>query len=220
MLGARQKLSDKQERMLGFIRTFIREQGYPPTIRDIQRGCEISSTSVVDYNLHILQREGYLRRSPDISRGIELLGAGRERPRASPDTVSIPLIGYIAAGEPLPVFSGESWSLEAMETLELPTALVASKGKVYGLRVRGLSMIDALIDDGDIVLLEATGQPRDGEMVAAWLQDEKAATLKRIYREGNRVRLQPANSQMEPIYTHPENVQVQGRVVGVLRLLR
>jgi repressor LexA len=128
----------------------------------------------------------------------------------------VPVLGAIAAGEPLPVFA-ESFAQEPMETLELPQAMVGGTGQVYALKVKGHSMIDALVDDGDLVLVEPTGQARDGEMAAVWLRDEREATLKRFYREGERVRLQPANAQMAPIYAEARNVEVQGRVVGVWR---
>jgi repressor LexA len=204
---------------MDFLRGFLQQHQYPPSIREIQQGCGISSTSVVDYNLHILQREGLIRRSPDISRGIELLEAGGARARqAAPTTVPVQVIGAIAAGEPLPVFT-EGFDAEPLETLELPAAMASGAGPTYALRVKGLSMIDALIDDGDIVVLERVAEARNGDMVAVWLIDEREATLKRIYHEGERVRLEPANSQMAPIYVDAKNVEVHGRVVGVIRLL-
>lgn len=211
----RKRLSPKQQRILEFIREFYQENGLPPTVRDIQKACGISSTSVVDYNLHILQREGYLRRIPDVARGLELLEEG-VRVRS---TVRVPLMGYIAAGEPVPVPSEEGWSTQPLETLELPRELLGGERNVYALRVRGTSMIDALIDDGDVVLVEPAHEVAAGQMAVAWLRREKEATLKRFYKEGNQVRLQPANTQMEPIYQPAENVEVQGRVVGVLRML-
>ncbi|MBI2935987.1 MAG: transcriptional repressor LexA [Chloroflexi bacterium] len=213
---ATKKLSDKQGRMLDFLRSFLEGHNYPPTVRDIQRGCGISSTSVVDYNLHILQREGHIRRSPDISRGIELLEPPRTPRAVLPEVFSVPVLGTIAAGQPLPVFA-DSPAQEATETVKVPLSMVHGAGPLYALKVKGSSMIDALIDDGDVVLLEPATEVRNGEMVAVWLKAEKEATLKRFYREPDRVRLQPANSQMKPIYVAPENVEIQGRVVGVLR---
>ena len=218
MLGSGKKLSEKQSRILEYIGDYLREHPYPPSVRDIQGGCNISSTSVVDYNLRLLERDGHIRRSPEISRGIELVG-GASRQVLAPTTVSIPVIGYVAAGEPLPVFP-ESFEAEPMETLELPLSLLPQGKQIFGLRVKGQSMIDALIDDGDIVLLEATHQAQDGEMVVAWLKEEGEATLKRLYRDDGRIRLQPANSQMEPIYVDPDNIDVQGKVVGAIRILR
>lgn len=214
---AGKRLSDKQERILQFLNGFLDDHGYPPTVRDIQYGCDISSTSVVDYNLQILQRDGHIRRSPDISRGIEVVGRDRSAVARFPGPVRVPILGAIAAGQPLPVISDVS--LDNAESVELPATMVPKDRQLYALRVRGQSMIDALVDDGDVVILEPVGSVRNGEMVAAWLKNEQAATLKRVYREGDRVRLQPANSQMQPIYTDPDNVEVHGRVVTVIRNL-
>ncbi len=212
------QLSPKRRRILEYLRRYLQEHSYPPSVRDIQRGCGISSTSVVDYNLRALQREGYLKRSPDVSRGIELLEGGL---RISPGTVSVPLVGTIAAGQPLPVPDSGAWEgMTPLETLELPESLVGRREDLFALRVRGLSMIDALVDDGDIVVLEPPRQVESGDMLAIWLKVEQAATLKHLYDEGNRIRLQPANQQMEPLYTSRDNVEVQGRVVAVIRRLR
>ena len=202
--------------MLEFIREFIADNGLPPTVRDIQKACGISSTSVVDYNLRLLQREGLLRRRPDVARGIEILD---ENGRATGFLPRVPVMGYIAAGEPLPVQSSDGWSQEPLETVELPRYMADSKKELYALRVKGTSMIDALIDDGDLVLVEPSCEVRNGDMTVAWLKLEQEATLKRIYREGARVRLQPANSQMRPIYTDASNVETRGKVVAVLRNL-
>jgi repressor LexA len=211
----RKSLSARQQKILEFIRNFYQENGFPPTVRDIQKSCDISSTSVVDYNLQILQREGHIRRMPEVARGIEILEDGV---RAG-TTVYVPVLGYIAAGEPIPVPTQEGWSVEPLETLEMPQEMVRREDNVFALRVKGLSMIDALIDDGDVVLVEPTQQVSNGQMAVAWLRNEEEATLKHFYREGDRIRLQPANSQMEPIYVPAQNVEVKGRVVGVLRML-
>ena len=213
--------SPRQERMVSFIRDFIQENGLPPTVRDIQRACGISSTSVVDYNLRLLERDGHLRRRPDIARGIELQDDLSQASRRSATLTRVPVIGYIAAGEPLPVLGGESWAPEeALEIIEVPPGMLKNNRELYALKVKGTSMIDALVDDEDIVVLEPLSDAQNGEMVVARLKLENETTLKRIYMEGERVRLQPANSQMEPIYSPAENVEVQGKVVGVLRMLR
>ena len=207
--------------MIEFIRQFLLENGLPPTVRDIQRACDISSTSVVDYNLRILQREGYLRRRPDVARGIELLDDTAHSPRAIPAITRIPVVAYIAAGEPLPLLEDGGWTpRESLDTIELPTDMLRGYRNLYALKVRGTSMIDALVDDGDTVLVEPTRQAKNGEMVVARLRLENETTLKRLYQEGDRVRLQPANRQMEPITSPADNVEVQGRVVGVIRMLR
>ena len=202
------------------IREFMRENGLPPTVRDIQKACRISSTSVVDYNLRILQREGYLDRKPDVARGIELTGAGGLGVIDEPPVVRVPVVAYIAAGEPLPVLGDEGWGPgEAMDTIEVPQEMQKRKGPLYALRVRGTSMIDALVDDGDVVVVEPSQTASNGDMVVARLRLENETTLKRLYHEGEQVRLQPANSAMEPILSPADNVEVQGKVVGVIRMV-
>lgn len=214
------KLSVRQEKILSLIQEFLEEQGYPPTVRDIQYACDISSTSVVDYNLKILQKEGYIRRSPEISRGIEVLGGKRHK-----DAFSVPVMGYIAAGGPIPVPTSEGWAPDsAVDQVNVVNGMlggvkVRGTSNLYALRVRGTSMIDALVDDGDVVVIQPAESVKDGDMVVAWLKNEKEATLKRIYNDGTVVRLQPANSQMEPIFVSANNIEVQGKVVAVLRNL-
>jgi len=199
-------LSTKQQKILDFLRRFIREKDYPPSIRDIQEACGISSTSVVDYNLKALERMGYIHRDREVSRAIELLNGSGRRPRV----ISIPVVGQIAAGQPIPVPEA---SVDYSETVEITEEMARGKENIYALRVKGTSMIDALVNDGDIIILEQAGSPENGEMVAAWLKSEQEATLKRFYREGDRVRLQPANEAMEPIYTDADNIEIQGKVL-------
>jgi len=207
-------LSPKQQSILRFLRQFIEEHDYPPSIRQIQDGCRISSTSVVDYNLKKLEGSGYIRRDREVSRAIELLERGGRRPR----TMAVPIIGRIAAGQPIPVPTADTWSnLDYAESIEVTRDMVGGRSNVYGLRVKGTSMIDALVNDGDIVLMEASNTADNGDMVAVWLKREQEATLKRFYQEGSRIRLQPANEAMAPIYTDPANVEVQGKVLGAIR---
>ena len=207
-------LSPKQNSILRFIRRFIEEHDYPPSIRQIQDGCNISSTSVVDYNLKKLEGDGYIRRDREVSRAIELLERGGRRPR----TLAVPIIGRIAAGQPIPVPAADTWSnIDYSESIQVTRDMVGGRPNVYGLRVKGTSMIDALVNDGDIVLMEAATTADNGDMVAAWLKREQEATLKRFYQEGDRIRLQPANETMAPIYTDPANVEVQGKVLGSIR---
>jgi len=209
-------LSSKQQQMIDFVRQFWSDRGYPPTVRDIVSGCGISSTSVVDYNLDILQRQGYIRRHSGISRGIELL----TRPLTPEHSLQVPIIGQIAAGEPIPVPTPDTWDVTASsETMEVPEDLIRTRKGIYALKVKGSSMVDALINDGDIVLMQYVNSVENGEMAAIWLKAEKEATLKKVYREPGRVRLQPANSQMKAIYTEPDNVEIQGRVIAVIRQL-
>jgi len=207
-------LSSKQQNIIDFVRCFLVDRGYPPSIRDIVNGCEISSTSVVDYNLRILEERGYIRRHREVSRGIELLAW-------SPVLrCQVPIIGQIAAGEPTPVPTPDTWDVTASsETLEVTEDLTQGKEGVYALKVKGLSMVDALVNDGDIILMQYVNVVENGEMAAIWLKAEKEVTLKKVYVEPGRIRLQPANSQMQPIYTDPENVEIQGKVIAVIRQL-
>jgi len=207
-------LSSKQQSIVDYIRRFLVDRGYPPSIRDIVDGCGISSTSVVDYNLKILDERGYIRRHAEVSRGIELLAW-------SPiSRFQVPIIGQIAAGEPIPVPTSDTWDVAASsETLEVTEDLTQSKEGVYALRVKGTSMVDALINDGDIILMQYVNVVENGEMAAVWLKAEKEITLKKVYVEPSRIRLQPANSEMRPIYTDPENVEIQGKVIAVIRQL-
>ena len=203
------QLRPRQQAIMKFIENFLDENGYPPTVRDIQYGCDISSTSVVDYNLKGLVRGGFLRRSKEVSRGIEIVGRQRR--------VKIPVLAAIAAGQPLPVFPSDVATAIEEDAVEIEPAMAANRERLYALRVKGDSMIDALIRDGDMVVLEAQESAQPGEMVAAWLVQEEEATLKRFFPEGEKVRLQPENATMTPIYVDARNVQIKGRVIGVIR---
>lgn len=203
-------LTPKRRTILNFIARYIDEQGFAPSIADILRGCRISSPSIVQYHLDVLEKEGYIRRRPETYRSISL----RQRPKSR---IPLPLLGTIAAGEPIPVPTEDTWHTVAEEVVNVPADMLPSNIQAYALRVRGKSMIDALVDDGDIVVLEATPAAEDGQMVVAWLIDEETATLKKLYQEPGRVRLQPANPSIDPIYVDPNNLQVQGRVIAVLR---
>jgi len=209
-------LSPRQQKITDFIYRFWEDKGYPPTIRDIVAGCGISSTSVVDYNLNILEKQGYIRRHREVSRGIELVS----RSLAPGSRLQVPIIGQIAAGEPIPVPTADTWDVTAAsETLEVTKDLTRGREGVYALKVRGSSMVDALVNDGDLVLMEYVSSVENGEMAAIWLKAEKEATLKKFYAEPGRVRLQPANSQMKPMFVDPGNVEIQGRVIAVIRQL-
>lgn len=204
--------SDKQQRILEFIRSFIDEHDYPPSIRQIQDACGISSTSVVDYNLKRLENRGVIRRDREVSRAIEVLEGGGRRPRVVP----VPVVGTIAAGQAIDVPEDSAWT-DGAETIDVAPEIVRNRDNVFAVRVKGNSMIDALVSDGDVVVLEGISAAQDGEMVAALIKDQQATTLKKLYREGARVRLQPCNETMEPIYADADNVQVQGRVIHVSR---
>ena len=209
--------SDKQERILKFLETFVAQHDYPPSIRDIQAGCMISSTSVVDYNLKALESKGLIRRDREISRGIVLVG--QDKPTET-TTLRIPIMGTIAAGQPLPVPTDEGVDrAHAEETITVTKDMVrGSHGDdLFALRVKGISMIDALINDGDVVIMASATNVDDGEMAAVFLKDTNEVTLKKFFREGSKVRLQPMNASMQPIYTDINNVEVQGRVITAIR---
>jgi repressor LexA len=203
-------VSRKRQRILDFIRNFLDERGYAPTVRDIVRGCDISTSSVVQYHLDILEREGHIRRDPQVFRSIRL----STEPAQS---ASVPLMGTIAAGQPLPVPGSDTWQTLPENTLSVAESIIHGHKDVFALKVKGTSMIDALIDDGDLVIMEKTSTVADGNMAAVWLKTQQEMTLKRVYREPGRIRLQPANRQMKPFYEPAENVAIQGKVIGVIR---
>ena len=205
-------LSPKQESIVKFITQFLSDKGYPPSIRDIAAGCGISSTSVVAYNLNKLEQMGYIRRHSEISRGIEFLAKEGKR-----KLVHIPIVGEIAAGEPIPVSASDSGSFIPIGRVEVSEELIHGKEKTYALRVKGDSMQDALIGDGDIVIMQYVNTAENGDMVAAWLRREQEATLKKFYVEPNCICLKPANTKMKPIYTSPDNIEIQGKVLAVIR---
>ncbi|HEY91331.1 MAG TPA: repressor LexA [Dehalococcoidia bacterium] len=202
--------SKTRENIFTYIKKFFRDRGYAPTVRDILKGCSISSTAVVQHHLNVLEREGRIHRDPEVFRSIQLTDRS--------NTTGVPLLGIIAAGEPIPVPTSDSWQSQALETLDVPEDITQGK-QLYALRVKGLSMIDALIDDGDIVLMEPAHSAENGDMVAVWLKDEQEVTLKKFFLEEDKIRLQPANQSMKPIYQAADNVEVQGKVAAVIRKL-
>jgi repressor LexA len=227
----RKKLSERQRFILEFIRDFVREHGYAPSIREIKSAVEAeglvrtqsgnTSTSVVDYNLKALEEAGYIRRDRNKSRAIELVdSSGRNRNRQP--VYMIPVApSPIAAGSPIPVLEDIRMGATTEDQVEVTGDFLGRHAShidsLYALRVKGTSMIDALINDGDLVIMEPRETAENGQTVAVWLKAEQEATLKRFYMEDGRVRLQPANTTMMPIYTDPDNVEIKGRVVGVIR---
>ena len=206
-------LTERQQAILDHIRDFIRKNAYPPSIREIMTALGISSTSVVNYNLNALVREGYITRHKELARGIRLVDQSEVRVGLA-DLVRVPLLGRIVAGDPVPV---PDEAFDPGEYIELTRDIIKDEDGIYALQVSGESMIDALINDGDIVIMRHQADVRNGDLVAVWLKDEKETTLKRFYHEGKQVRLQPANPYMAPIYTDPGNVEVQGKVIMVIR---
>jgi repressor LexA len=206
------KLSERQKNILKYIEDYVDERGYPPSIREIGDKVGISSTSVVDYNLRVLEREGRIRRDREVSRGLELVGGQRAHRQAAPRVVRIPVKGRIAAGLPIEAIEDPD------DYVELPVGSVPDN--CFALRVRGTSMIEDHIDDGDLVLVRPQPSVDNGDIAVAIVNDATengGATLKRFYREGPTVRLQPRNPAMQPILVPAEQVEVRGKVVKLLR---
>ncbi|MGQ0736542.1 MAG: transcriptional repressor LexA [Acidobacteriota bacterium] len=199
-----QPLTKRQREILDYLNEFIQQHGYAPSLEEIGRRFSLSSLATVHKHLTNLQDKGFIRRAWNRSRSVELLpsrGAGR--------AVEVPLLGYVAAGMPIEAVAGT-------ESIAIPESLISGKRDTYVLRVHGDSMIDEQIRDGDWVIVEDRKSADNGEMVVALIGGHEA-TLKKFFRENGRVRLQPANPALQPIYVHPDEVQVQGVVVGVMR---
>lgn len=220
----RSKLSDRQRNILRFMETYLDAHGFPPTIREIGEATGINSTSVVNYNLNKLVDAGHLSREARASRGLRLVKNGRGKGAAQPvqaanKFIRVPLVGQIVASAPvaIPEDMDRTYIDDPIEVM--PSMLQgAPESEVFALKVKGDSMIDAMISDGDIVLFRKQEMAHNGEMVAVWLPDRSETTLKYFYRENeNTIRLQPAHPTMEPIFVHPSNCRVQGRVLSVLR---
>ena len=211
---ASKELRPRQKAMLEFIRQFIDENDYPPTIREIGAAVGISSTSVVNYNLDQLERKGFIIRNREVSRGLRLTDTqfGRR-------VRTVPFYGEIAAGEPLPVPDDPQ---QVDEAVAVPADMLPSTGDFFALKVKGQSMIDALVDDGDIILVRSQPQVETKEMAVVEIIDEtneSGATLKYFYNLGDKVELRPANPDpaYQPIIVPTEKVRVRGKVIGVIR---
>lgn len=204
-------LTERQRDILNFIRDFQRQRGVAPTHREICDHFGFSSYGTVYKHLSLLEKKGLIRRDWNQKRGVELVEEEKHAaPAAPPDAPGVrdlPLFGYIAAGRPLGVEVSD-------ETIPVPEHLT-SRGENYVLKVRGDSMIEDGILDGDLVIISRRERAENGEMVVANVNGE--VTLKRLYHDGERVRLQPANSAMSPIFAPARDVMVQGVVVGLMR---
>ena len=235
-------LSERQRKILQFIVSFVSENEFPPTIREIGEQVGISSTSVVNYNLAKLEELGLISRRKEVSRGLSLnwdrlneltpsLASGvsaqplppmpsvRHNGHEStlPAMMRIPVLGAIAAGQPIQV---EAKAPETTDDwVELPDGVIKARGPLFALRVKGDSMIDASVLNGDVVVLRQQETANDGEMVAAWIEGDEETTLKYLYREGRNVRLQPANPSYAPIIRPANKVRINGRVVYIVRSL-
>jgi repressor LexA len=204
-------LSHRQRQMLEFIGQHLALNDRPPTNREIGQAMGIVSTGHVDYHLSILAKKGYVEREANTSRGLKLTAAADPHPRKR--VHHVPVQGLIAAGAPIEAVSDPN------DAIELSGDFAAQDA--YALRVRGKSMIEDLIDDGDLVIVSPSDTADNGDMVVALLtsaaSEHGEATLKRYYRERDRIRLQPSNQSMHPIYARPQDVQVQGKVIALIR---
>jgi repressor LexA len=198
-------LTKRQREILDYLGDYSGDNGYAPSFEEIARKFNYNSLATVHEHLSNLERKGYIKRSYNESRAIEILPSD-----VFPKAVELPLLGTVAAGMPIE-------AITAHETMCVPDSFISRGGSHYVLRVRGNSMIDEQIRDGDFVIINERRSADNGETVIA-LIDNNAATVKKIYRERDgRIRLQPANDAMLPIYVHENDVTIQGVVVGVLR---
>ena len=198
-------LTKRQKEILDFLQLFLTENGYPPSYEEIARHFGYTSLATVHEHLENLRQKGYIRKSYNASRSIEVMPTG-----TSVSAVELPLLGLVAAGQPIEAIGDQ-------ETLAVPEDLVGRGGRHYVLRVRGDSMIDEQIRDGDYVIVNSRNTAQNGEMVVALVHGD-SATVKKFYRERDgRVRLQPANVTMAPMFFPSDEVMVQGIVVGVIR---
>jgi repressor LexA len=234
MARKREGLSERHIRIMDFLTRFQDDNGYPPTIREIGDSIGVKSTSLVDYYLDQLRDVGFIERDKRISRSIRVLkrfekgvaqpAAGLRRAGvALNELISIPVVGRIFASQPVPLPEVDGSYYDSESTVEIARSLLPSREKtdqLFALEVQGDSMIDAMINEGDIVIMKRAQDAANGEMVAVWLDDKKETTLKYFYRENGKIRLQPANPTMKPIYVeNPSQLQIQGKVVMVVRQL-
>jgi len=197
--------------MVDFISSYIAEHDRPPTNREIGQAMGIASTGHVDYHLTVLAKKGYIEREANTSRGLRLTAVSEPHPRRR--VYNVPVMGLIAAGAPIEAITDPNDAIELGDEFATDDA--------YALRVRGKSMIEDLIDDGDLVIIRPSSTANNGEVVVALITDSGSehgeATLKRYYREADRIRLQPANQTMKPIYVKPDDLQIQGKVIALIR---
>ena len=222
-------LSDRQKKIINFIENWFSEYDYAPSVRDIQIGCEISSTSVVQYNLEKLKTIGILKNHSDVSRSLRLTKQKSESSKYDTNNLnlnaienfSVPMLGTISAGEPFPLPDEESWSeIYSKEYIELPQSISGNSNNIYALKVKGKSMIDALISDGDLVIMQHTKIIRSGQMAAVRIIKDNTTTLKNYFQKGNNVRLEPANKDFNPIMLESKDVEIIGKVKAVWRMLK
>lgn len=231
-------LSKRHQKILSFLNKFQEENGYSPSIREIGESINVQSTSLVDYYLKQLEEMGHITREQHISRSICLLkpleaaqsavnsiSKGMHQAAAAiDDLLSIPIMGRIVASEPLPMPASDVNYFDSESSIEIARSLLPAREKteeLFALEVQGDSMVDAMVNDGDIVIMKRAQQAQNGEMVAVWLDDKDETTLKYFFKEPKRVRLQPANPNMGPIYVdNPAKLRIMGKVVMVIRQVK
>lgn len=230
MVKRSQGLGPRHHKILKYMESYQKQFGYPPAIREICDETGVSSTSVVNYYLDQLEKWGYIKREKNISRGITLLKDAMDRVaehtvipvlQAVDEMLRIPIVGRIVAGLPVPVPASDFSYFDSESAIQIARSMLPVREKledIFALEVQGDSMIDAMVNDGDIVVMKKAQEASNGDMVAIWLLDKDETTLKYFYQEGNRIRLQPANKTMQPIMIDdPRTVQVQGKVLLVVR---
>ncbi len=229
-------ISERHCRIMEFLIQFQEENGYAPSIREIGEYIGVSSTSLVDYYLRQLEERGFIERDQHISRSIRVLrtinnngsigvyNAGSKLSEAVNSLLNIPILGRIVAGEPIPMPGSDAGYFDPESSVTVARNLLGSRENIhdlFALEVQGDSMIDAMVNDGDIVIIRQTQQANNGDMVAVWLDDKDETTLKYFFKENQQIRLQPANPTMKPIFVdNPRHLRIMGKVVLVIRQLQ
>jgi repressor LexA len=231
-------LSERHIRIMEFLTEFQDQRGYSPSIREIGKYISVESTSLVDYYLEQLREEGYIERDKRVSRSIRVTKpvyrkentmtrvarAARTTATHMSELLSIPIMGRIGASYPVPMPQADGSYFDSESSVEIAASCLSRKEKaddLFALEVDGESMIDAMVNHGDIVIMKRVQTANNGEMVAIWLEDTDETTLKYFYKENGRIRLQPANPTMKPIIIeNPERVRIQGKVVMIVRQLK
>lgn len=231
MVRPRKGINERHQKILDYLSRRQDKQGYPPSIREIGEATGISSTSVVTYYLKQLEEMNMIERDHKVSRGVRLTlkttamdraaGVVRNLVNSVDELLNIPVMGRIFASDPIPVPASDFNYYDAETNIQVARSLLPAREKsseLFALEVNGDSMIDAMVNHGDIVIMKKAQTAENGEMVAIWLKDEDRTTLKYFYKETNGIRLQPANPTMQPIYVkNPASLEIQGKVVMVIR---
>ena len=231
-------LSKRHQMILKFLSKFQDQNGYSPSIREIGESINVRSTSLVDYYLKQLEEMNFISREQHISRSIRLLkplevtkstaerisDGIRNVGSMVDDLLCVPVMGRIVASEPIPMPASDVGYYDSESSIAIARSLLPAKEKgedLFALEVQGDSMIDAMVNDGDIVIMKHAQQAENGEMVAVWMDDKDQTTLKYFYKESSGIRLQPANPDMEPIFVeNPASLRIMGKVVMVIRQMK